>query len=144
MYITFFLLSTFFLMFPYFPSNPLKGLIITKFFVIGKFFPLFLLFIISFTSWNLKLEQPRIHLKKVQSQKCLKVVAQHSHENLQIQRAARILPHLYHNLFAIYKNRFPVLQAFVQSTFTKPFLSQGYSEIVLNTNKYSCLVNATV
>ena len=27
-------LSVFFLMFPYFPSNPLKGLIITKFFAI--------------------------------------------------------------------------------------------------------------
>ena len=85
-------------MFPYFPSNPLKGLIITNFFCYLKIFPTFLIFNISFTSRNLKLEQPRIHLKKVQSHKCWKVVAPHSPKNLQILRAAHILPHLFHDL----------------------------------------------
>ena len=85
-------------MFPYFPSNPLKGLIITNFFCYLKIFPTFLIFNISFTSRNLKLEQPRIHLKKVQSHKCRKVVAPHSPKNLQILRAAHILPHLFHDL----------------------------------------------
>ena len=91
-------LSVFFFMFPYFPSNPLKGLIITNFFCYLKIFPTFLIFNISFTSRNLKLEQPRIHLKKVQSHKCRKVVAPHSPKNLQILRAAHILPHLFHDL----------------------------------------------
>ena len=68
-------------MFSYFPSNPLKGLITTKFFAIWRFPPLFLLFIISFTSWNLKLQQPRNHLRKVLS---WKVVVPHSPKNLQI------------------------------------------------------------
>ena len=49
-------LCVFFLMFPYFPSNPLKGLIITKFFCYWKIFPAFSPFyhfiqVLEFKTW---------------------------------------------------------------------------------------------